>query len=101
MVRIWITVAVLMVAISSASSQTRDVGHDDASRCWKSWVDFRMKDVPKAEDTISPATGREMSQTDGAKRTRALKYQAKLDELELRGKDDPTWKTYHQGCAKH
>lgn len=71
-----------------------------ASRCWKEWLDFRMKEVPKAEDTISPATGKQLSQTDGAKRTRALKYQAKLDALELRGKDEPEWRTYLEGCAK-
>jgi hypothetical protein len=81
-------------------SQARDARDDVTARCWKQWVDFRMKDVPKAEDTISPATGKEMSQTDGAKRTRALKYQAKLDALELRGKDDPVWHTFLDGCAK-
>ena len=41
-----------------------------------------------------------MSQTEGAKRTRALKYQAKLDALELRGKDDPDWHAFLEDCAK-
>lgn len=97
--RFSIIVSGLLLASSSAFAQTGDLGEASA-KCWKAWVEFRMKEVPKAEDTVSPATGRAMSQTDGAKRTRALKYQAKLDELELRGKDDPTWKTYLQGCAK-
>ncbi|NOJ40908.1 hypothetical protein [Bradyrhizobium australiense] len=70
------------------------------AECWARWVEFRMKEVPKGSDLVSPATGREMSQTDGAKRTRDLKYQAKRDELELRGKDDPMWKTFLAGCAK-
>ncbi len=95
-----IMVAGLLLVISHAFAQTDNLNGETSAKCWKAWVDFRMKEVPKAEDTVSPATGREMSQTDGAKRTRALKYQAKLDELELRGKDDPMWKTYLQGCAK-
>lgn len=59
-----------------------------------------MKKVPKASDTVSPATGKEMSQTDGAKRTRDLKYQAKRDALELRGKNDPVWKAFLAECSK-
>jgi hypothetical protein len=90
----------LLIFVAQTGSQGRAASDDVAARCWKQWVDFRMKEVPKADDTVSPATGRAMSQTDGAKRTRALKYRAKLDELELRGKDDPVWHAFLEGCAK-
>lgn len=91
--------AALLLFIVHDGALARDTQDNVASRCWKEWVDFRMKEVPKAEDTISPATGKQLSQSDGAKRTRALKYQAKLDALELRGKDEPEWRTYLEGCA--
>jgi len=100
MSRLRILIAMFLMFGTQADAQGRDADDDVTARCWKEWVDFRMKEVPKAEDTVSPATGREMSQTDGAKRTRALKYQAKLDALELRGKDDSVWKTFLMGCAK-
>jgi len=95
-----LTALLLLFFIVQTGAQARDAHEDVTARCWKQWVDFRMIEVPKAEDTVSPATGKPMSQTDGAKRTRALKYQAKLDELELRGKDDPIWHAFLDGCAK-
>jgi len=93
--------AVVLLFLVQTGSQARDAQGDVAARCWKEWVDIRMKEVPKAEDTVSPATGKVMSQSDGAKRTRALKYQAKLDALELRGKHDPAWHGFLEDCAKH
>jgi hypothetical protein len=67
-----ITIAALLLVTPSAFAQARDVDDVTSARCWKEWVAFLMKEVPRAEDTVSPATGRELSQTDGAKRTRAL-----------------------------
>src|SRR5437763_1685758 len=90
--------AVLLVASTQVVAQERVADDPVRALCWEEWVAHIMKEVPRAEDTVSPATGRELSQTDGAKRTRALKYQAKKDALELRGKDDPDWKTYLRGC---
>lgn len=66
--------------------------------CWVTWTEQQLKYVPKAGDTINPRTGKELSQTDGAKRTRALKYQAAKDALELRGKESPDWKSFAIEC---
>ena len=93
------TIMLFVTLVHLLAQDCRAQDHVTAE-CWARWVEFRMKEVPKGSDLVSPATGKAMSQTDGARRTRDLKYQAKRDALELRGKDDPMWRTFLAGCAK-
>jgi uncharacterized damage-inducible protein DinB len=90
--------AVLVISIFLQGVAHARSNDEAAAQCWKKWVELRMKEVPKSDDNLSPQTGKELSQTDGAKRTRALKYQAALDALELRGKADPLWQSFLGQC---
>jgi hypothetical protein len=93
-------VFVLSLGISLSETH-RALGADDVQQmCWSKWTENQLKYVPKPGDTVNPRTGKELSQTDGALRTRALKYQAAKDALELRGKDDPNWHTFAAACTR-
>lgn len=70
------------------------------SECWDDWYAKRIALQPTAEATIDPRTGKQLSQTDGAKRSRAKKVQALKDELELRSKKDAQWLAYRAECVR-
>lgn len=90
-------VVVIFLLFQNAGAYARNED-DVTAQCWRDWVERSLKEVPKSDDTISPRTGKELSQSDGAKRTRALKFQAASDALELRGKSDPRWQTFLDMC---
>jgi hypothetical protein len=69
-------------------------------QCFTKWSGERVRMQPGPDATIDLRTGRVLSQTDGAKRTRALKLQALKDALMLRGHEDPKWLSYRQDCMK-
>lgn len=58
MTRFQFVLAALPFFVVQAEAQAQSAQDSDAARCWNDWVDFRMKEVPKAEDTVSPANGK-------------------------------------------
>lgn len=66
--------------------------------CWNQWYASRLAQQPKPEDTHHPVTGKPLSQTTGAKRSRERKLLALKDALELRGEDEPAWEVFLEGC---
>ena len=69
------------------------------SECWDKWYAQQIALQPGPEDTVDPRNGKSLSQTDGAKRSRAKKLQALKDALELRGKSDSKWEAFRTDCA--
>jgi hypothetical protein len=66
-----LTIMVFVTFVFLHSQESRGEDHQTA-QCWNKWDDFQMREVPKGSDLVSPATGKEMSETDGAKRTHDL-----------------------------
>lgn len=89
--KIIIIIAALIISdpVSAASEDT----------CWRTWFDQQIAMQPKPDDKIDARTGKVLSQTHGAIRTRARKLQARKDELTLRGKDDPKWIFFKKKCV--
>ncbi len=69
-----------------------------ADECYERWMTEILLLQPRPDDTVDKRTGRFLSQTDGAKRTRGRKLQALKDELELRGRKDARWLMYQSKC---
>jgi hypothetical protein len=90
--RILISLAVAMITNAAVAASEND--------CWDKWHAEQLAIQPKSDDTVDPRTGKSLSQTDGAKRSRAQKLQALKDSLALRGKDDEKWKSYRAECLK-
>jgi hypothetical protein len=67
--------------------------------CWDEWVEKSLVAIPKPGDTHDPRTGKSLSQTPGAQRTRALKFQAAKDALQLRGKESAEWQMFLKTCV--
>jgi hypothetical protein len=67
--------------------------------CWDEWVEKSLGAIPKPDDTYDPRTGKSLSQTPGAVRTRALKFQAAKDALQLRGKESGEWQIFLKSCV--
>ncbi|MHC2620081.1 hypothetical protein ACVIW2_002113 [Bradyrhizobium huanghuaihaiense] len=88
-----------LLAVGNSGSPAESAEQDD-STCWLKWTARKLQIIPKPDDTINPKTGKELSQTPGAIRTRALKYQAAKDALELRGREDPDWRAFFGECTK-
>jgi hypothetical protein len=67
--------------------------------CWDEWVEKSLGAIPKPGDTHDPRTGKSLSQTPGALQTRALKFQAAKDALQLRGKESAEWQMFRKTCV--
>jgi hypothetical protein len=67
--------------------------------CWDEWAEKSLEVIPKPGDTHDPRTGKLLSQTPGAERTRALKFQAAKDALQLRGKESAEWQMFLKTCV--
>jgi hypothetical protein len=67
--------------------------------CWDEWVEKTLEAIPKPGDTHDPRTGKSLSQTPGALRSRALKFQAAKDALQLRGKESAEWQMFLKTCV--
>jgi hypothetical protein len=92
--RTGLAVIAILIAVSAG------VNGESLEVCWSKWVEQKLAKVPKPGDVNHPVTGRPLSQTPGAIRTRALKYQAAQDALDLRGKQSPEWQIFHEACAR-
>lgn len=66
--------------------------------CWAQWSSQEIGRQPKPEDTINQQTGKPLSQTDAAKRSRAKKLQAFNDAMVLRGRGSDGWKAFRERC---
>jgi hypothetical protein len=71
-----------------------------ADECYERWKAEIVAMQPGADDAIDKRSNKELSQTDGAKRTRAIKLQALKDAIELRGQSDPRWLRYRETCKR-
>ncbi len=93
--------AILVVAALSVSVLAAcDDAYDAVEReCWEEWYAKKLAEVPKPDGTHHPVTGKPLSQTRGAIRTRAIKLQAFKDAMTLRGNDDPAWQTFRDRCV--
>ncbi len=90
--RALVTVLVLMLVVGpSMAAEVKDA-------CWDEWRAKSLKCIPRPDDTVHPCTGKPLSQTPPAERTRALKFQAAEDAMALRGKESPAWQTFREEC---
>jgi len=89
--------AVLTSLVVAACDETPD-SDTAAHECWDEWYAKKLAEVPKPDGTHNPLTGKQLSQTPGAIRTRERKLQAFKDAMTLRGKNDPAWRAYRNQC---
>ena len=88
-----------LLSCSAVAAEGEKSAYDAASRaCWNDWYAKRLAEIPKRDDALHPVTGKLLSQSPGAKITRAHKFQAFKDKMALRGKEDPAWQTFCEQC---